>query len=1835
TINETQRTYIDRFDVTNTLPTKDITVNKVWDDLSNTYGLRPDSIKFDISRTTKTGNTTDSDWEKVTEYTLNDKNSDTWTDTVTKLLQYSETNEPFRFKFDEHTVHAYDNVLTGNDINHEADNNNVVNFKNKLKTGSVKVNKIWNDNGYSQPDHYKLKITLSDDNDILNTGHQIFTEYIETAAGSTTGTVTFLDLPIEDTNGDSIQYTVSEATESGTPAYYYHYDAQYSSTTVVPTPTGEPSEVTITNTMPLRDITITKNWQDDSNKFDLRPESVNFNVYRRTKTTEEWTLVSPSCYRSVSSGTDSDSWTINITKLLKYSRENELYSYKIEEDNSGYCSYIIPEAQEVSFSENSDAASVTFTNRLEYQYIKVTKIWNDNGVAGANNLHYDLDITLTSVTPVFKMKNSSNTYSDYTDTQIISASDNTPVIFGKLPVRAADGTLFRFSVTESVHTGGVSITPPTRDTSGLFDFVQQSNQYGYTATFAVSNSNETHEGDGYPVIPVTVTNILPFTSVEVTKTWYDTINGTVNKYDLRPTSIALQLQRNSDISNSNGWSNIGGLVTLNTDEKGANVDEWKYTFNKLLRYDESNREYTFKVNESFPQNDGGAYTVNTDAVTTANTDSKTLAISNTLKKRDVTVNKVWVDNDCTDSDLAHYDIDVHLTPNESEGISDIQKLVFEIDENDQQYKIESDKDSVTIKDVPICDKNGDLITFVPDERPSDENDQHNWGDTYYRYVKTISSAPENTNSDVSVSNPIVSYTITNTLPVTTVTVTKKWEISDFHKYGKQNITVDVYRRINNSTESKIEENNVIYFSTVNNNDKNADYIDSYSTNKKHLQYDRNNNKYIYRAEEVGKYAGFTPEYSTPETTTTPDNITLGIINKQIRGEVEFTKIDGTYERLYKNDNYNYQDNDDIVLPDVEFELYKKSTDTRIYVTEKTEGTAGEYVFAEDQTDSQGNITALVTDSNGKIKISDLPLNEYYLKEKTAAQGFILRIPEYDDQTLVTNDFTFNVDVDSNNSNTYSYTDLFDGTVTTDGKIRNEETPRTITLEKRDASDDSVIRNNTASYKLLKLIPFEVHHEPGENKTTHNTNAYNAIADYTGDALQDETINKYWDTFGYYQTNSDGQILINTSENLPFGQYCFFEIQAPKGYLINYDKYYSSDSPIQYFEVNNEIDNITIVHKDSRKPAYVKVFKGDEFSNGINGAEFTLYKKSGNTADIEHDTLLAVITTGDDGMNLTVTNTVEGRSSVRESDMAVRLTEWGNYYFKETKPPLGYDPNPDLYEFEVNASVVDEIVHIVSAKDVRIKGRIVLTKVAGEKSGNIQTGQPLAGAQFKLYKNGSESPLKLMLKAPDDEHTHSYYVPDNENGTETLTVIDSGADIGKLYIEGLDWAQYYLKETKAPDDFKIGEDIHFSVGRNNCTTEQRLTCKNMAEKAKIKITKKLPLSDYRENWGIPTFIFKIKQKDGRQKEMTVMLKVNDDKIENALDSPDYNNLLPTYCYEATTDIEVEPGTYQVTEIKVARYSVQSCYAVKNNNTDEPIPGADGVVDNVALTEGERADFTFINQLEYLDKFSHSDSKENTFDGDKALKVSYPYVVKIPINEPADNNELYYTDLDKSDLEASLIKSSGIQKELTDNEKKSLIISRSDLEGMDQRFTVKPNENSDTFEVVCNPIICAGYIYKLKAEYTVNGQIYAATFDLTFEERDVVVKKTKTVVFEADSERKSYFIDTATAETDSNKTGSNRTDTYALQFVLVPDTGDKWKIKSITHNGRPVTDDFMQDVNNSFAVNEIFNADLEFDKWKYGNTEKAYTADQIRTLVIQQVNDENDITIEALLKPKTNN
>ena len=204
------------------------------------------------------------------------------------------------------------------------------------------------------------------------------------------------------------------------------------------------------------------------------------------------------------------------------------------------------------------------------------------------------------------------------------------------------------------------------------------------------------------------------------------------------------------------------------------------------------------------------------------------------------------------------------------------------------------------------------------------------------------------------------------MPVTTVTVTKKWEISDFHKYGKQNITVDVYRRINNSTESKIEENNVIYFSTVNNNDKNADYIDSYSTNKKHLQYDRNNNKYIYRAEEVGKYAGFTPEYSTPETTTTPDNITLGIINKQIRGEVEFTKIDGTYERLYKNDNYNYQDNDDIVLPDVEFELYKKSTNTRIYVTEKTEGTAGEYVFAEDQTDSQGNITALVTDSNGKI-----------------------------------------------------------------------------------------------------------------------------------------------------------------------------------------------------------------------------------------------------------------------------------------------------------------------------------------------------------------------------------------------------------------------------------------------------------------------------------------------------------------------------------------------------------------------------------------------------------------------------------------------------------------------------------------------------------------------------------------------------------------------------------------------------------------------------------------------------------------------------------------------------
>lgn len=532
--------------------------------------------------------------------------------------------------------------------------------------------------------------------------------------------------------------------------------------------------------------------------------------------------------------------------------------------------------------------------------------------------------------------------------------------------------------------------------------------------------------------------------------------------------------------------------------------------------------------------------------------------------------------------------------------------------------------------------------------------------------------------------------------------------------------------------------------------------------------------------------------------------------------------------------------------------------------------------------------------------------------------------------------------------------------------------------------------------------------------------------------------------------------------------------------------------------------------------------------------------------------------------------------------------------------------------------------------MRIKGKIALTKIAGESLGDIQIGQPLHGAEFKLYKAGSNTPLKLAQKAPDDTHTHYYYVP-YENGSETMTVIDSGEDIGKLYIEDLDWGQYYLVESKAPEGFAINtEQIKFSVGRNNCTTEQELTCKNNALKSVIKITKKLPVSEYRTNWGTPTFIFKIKQTDDTQKEMTVMLEVTKKDNEET----------PTYYYEATSDIEVEPGTYEVTEVKVARYSVESCSAVRSLSSDSSrnitISGTANIVTNVDLRAGERADFEFINKLDYLDKFSHSDSKTNNFNGYKALQVSYPLVVQ-PSTEGTAENGLYYTSLNKSNLIASLVKSSGETETISNTS--DLVITRANTLDNDTRFTVKDNVGSDTFEVVSNPIISAGYIYKLKAQYTLNGQTYETTFDITFAEYDVDVKKTVRVVFKADSDRRSYFVDdTQTAYTDTDKTGVNRTDTYAMDFVLVKNTSDEWEIKSISHNGKAVSGDFMTAINNSLTVNDSYTNTLIFDpkNWKNGGTTKEYTYQQIENLVIQQVNADNtnDINIEAILTQNSN-
>ena len=1240
--------YVSSYAITNTLPTTAQPIQKTWTDDNNQNGLRPTSVKFKLYRTTNTTVKNDATaaitndeatgWVYVSEHDV----TSNWQYTFANLLQYNESGLPYYYMVEEvynqNTMGAY-YELTGADAKKttgtaQQTSLNTLAFANTLITTTVTVTKNWNDNGYGNVTdamHYPLSIKLAPQS---GGGTHSFTQTLTTPSNSTTGSQTFT-VPVYNASHQNITYDITETAQDGNYSlsgssakvkYRYTPDSSSYSVTVQENPGANDNRCTITNSLPLKRVSVTKNWDDLHNKYNLRPSDVTFELYR-TKAAGSglnvgnneatgWVKISTTqndnklytkstVTKTTNSGNTLDTWTFNYDKLLRYAEDNTTYRYMVREvyDGNTLGAYEVLDTETTYVKQSVDKATtgdsdnyaLSFTNRMPRTNVTVVKEWNDQNhtdLYTSEHAHYDVRIRIDKVD-----------IAAYSSTaQTIAADSSATLTFTNLPLYTSAGANAKYTLKE------------------LLENENGSRMYGYTQTYSTTSGTSLTNGEFAPAVvaqrALKVTNTLPLTTVDVTKTWSDYSD----KYKLRPASIELKLYRTTaaspgDVTGSetlqsnaaSGWQ----LVNTVTVTGSTSTNTWTRLFGDLLRYDASNNEYKYKIVETCPSNLTG-YTTTYSPDYTATGEAKALGVTNTLKVQDVTVNKVWDDssyaayNDSTYYNQLHYDVNVKLEADSTQaGVPSGFPTIDRSPDDNQLYKItkanSTNGGSVVIKNVPVYGTNGNQIHYIPNERPTDI-DNYNAGSTHYGYVKSyyLASAPNTRITDFTLTEGADgAITVKNTLPLTTVTVQKNWNYTNaYPQYSPGDITATLKYSSETNTTAAVVRSTGTY--TTQNVALTYDSTSGKNTKSfaNELVYDRSNKPYTYSVEEQSLIRGFVLDTSnsTLSASTVSNNaevnpVSLYLTNKEIQHSVELTKIDGTYERLYSSDFNNYRDK---TLSGAKFKLYKTKTGESDQPCTASLSN-GVYTFTGIAA-NDNSATEIVSGANGQISINGLPLGTYKLVETEAPNGYELNSTPY----------TFELNVNESNVSTDSF-------MNPEKKIRNEEQKATAALTKKDAVSNTTITETKATYYLLRLIPRDVNATDLQagSEAAYLSNAKAAITGFLFDADHVEAsmanLNKYWQIAKTEQTDN-GTLTVPMIEH---GTYFFMEYQAPVGYLV--------DNSTSRFSVNNVIntdvftvtaanhnESFSVVHSDPRKKATVDVYKQDEFGNPLNGSQFELY-----------------------------------------------------------------------------------------------------------------------------------------------------------------------------------------------------------------------------------------------------------------------------------------------------------------------------------------------------------------------------------------------------------------------------------------------------------------------------------------------------------------------------------------------------------------------------------------------------------------------------------------------------
>ncbi len=255
-------------------------------------------------------------------------------------------------------------------------------------------------------------------------------------------------------------------------------------------------------------------------------------------------------------------------------------------------------------------------------------------------------------------------------------------------------------------------------------------------------------------------------------------------------------------------------------------------------------------------------------------------------------------------------------------------------------------------------------------------------------------------------------------------------------------------------------------------------------------------------------------------------------------------------------------------------------------------------------------------------------------------------------------------------------------------------------------------------------------------------------------------------------------------DLPFGSYYVKELETDGKYVLDETKYEFS-----FAYAGQEIGTVEIALNDG-KPIENKLIYGSvsgrkvsDDGNGLGGAVIGIFK-----ADV---------------MDFSLNTAIKTTISADDGSFKFENVPYGSWIVREIESPEGYLLSEEV--FAVNIGEVGQVVEIELVNKA-IKGNIMLTKVDAEYPEN-----KLTGAVFEVYRDGE------LVGA--------------------MTEVEAGV----YEMNDLEYGEYVIKETVAPEGFRLDEgEYHVSIDEDGRTyiieNEAGVGFINEAQRGWLKIVK---------------------------------------------------------------------------------------------------------------------------------------------------------------------------------------------------------------------------------------------------------------------------------------------------------------------------------------------------------------------------------------------------------------